>query len=204
MLYDVKNLSGEAIPPFGICRLKSVSGRFGEDNEGLYYEAVKPDGIAGIYCVNGYTELPNNKRRSMRSWETATAVAINPTETVAFGDMIGPVVGQWYASLKGGGYLVLDAKESNDVVPVVFQRETLRRWARMTSNLTVATTMETNEGTGTAVLRKENLSTGHYTDSGLSVTVRNRYEFVQVPSGTVVEILSVFGKWRIVGADCEE
>jgi hypothetical protein len=203
MRLTVQNASGAEMPPFALCRLKSTLGHTGLQSELPYFEAVKPDGIGGIYCVNGPTPLPDGRRRSMLMWEEAGAVAIDPADTVAYGDMIGPIVDQWYASLKGGGYFVMRAKAANNVVAVQYQRETLRRFARLTSTIAVAATMEGSEPTGTAILRKENATTGHYAATSTTITVRNRYEQLDYPTGIIVEVLSVFGKWRIVGADCE-
>ena len=114
-IYAFLNSSGETMPGYAIGRLDTPVGRLpgGEP----IFDLVKPDGATGIYVVNrlGAT-IPNGGHGSGIALQRATSVLALPS--VVFGDSIGAIEGEWYASTEGSGLTCLDVPNDDDVCPV--------------------------------------------------------------------------------------
>lgn len=106
------NQSAEAVPAYGVVRLTDY------DTGNSEHQVDKPDGSDGLYYVNGPVAVAASARGSSLTWDTPRMVLTNSAETLAVGDMVGPVDGQWYMSNAGTGYRVFAAPNVNDIAVV--------------------------------------------------------------------------------------
>lgn len=107
-----KNLAAESVPAYGVVRL---TGYDGTDRE---HQIAKPDGSPSLYYVNGPVAVAANKRGGSALWNTPLAVLTNAAETLAVGDIIGPVDAQWYMSNAGSGFQVFSPPNGDNIAVV--------------------------------------------------------------------------------------
>lgn len=117
-LFAFQNKAAEAMPPFGIGRLKSVLTLSSASGEPVY-ELVKPDTESnGVFVVNGAASVPVNGFGSGVMLDDATVVLIDEAAVPAFGAICGPVNAKWSAATTGTGLRALGAA-ANKLVPVM-------------------------------------------------------------------------------------
>lgn len=117
-LFAFQNKSAEAMPPFGIGRLKSVLSISGASNE-PQYELIKPDAETdGVFVVNGPSTVPVDGFGSGVQLDHANVVLIDEAATPAFGAICGPVNGKWTADTEGTGLRSLGSA-ANKLIPVI-------------------------------------------------------------------------------------
>ena len=118
--YSFINKSGEVYPAFGCGRLKTI---LEVDTAGSQpiYELVKPDGIAGIYIINGPNNVANNKPGVGLALIDAFLVLVDDGTgggEPAFGSVCGPESGRWAATTAGDG-LRASGETANRLMPVI-------------------------------------------------------------------------------------
>jgi len=107
-----RNLSGESVPAYGVVRLTDY------DTGNAEHQIAKPDGSEGLYYVNGPSAVANNARGASQTWDLPRLVLTDSGDTLAVGDQIGPVDGQWYMSSAGTGFRVFAAPNVNYIAAV--------------------------------------------------------------------------------------
>lgn len=106
----IKNISGGEMPAYAICALQS-SPNYDTKSNCYVWDADKPADDSKVLAVNGPNRLADTARGTALLWVDARLVYINPSPgtglTVNEGDLIGPTVGQWYASRGTGNHQCL-------------------------------------------------------------------------------------------------
>lgn len=107
-----KNTAGEACPAYGVFRIDS----FNETT--LHWDAKKPDGEEGLYYVNGPVPVADTKYGGAAMWNLPRRVLVD-SDTLAVGDEVGPVDGEWAMSASGVGWRIMRPPETGGVVATV-------------------------------------------------------------------------------------
>lgn len=118
-LFAFQNKSSEAIPAYGCGRLKSILS-VNDGSKQPIYELVKPDGVSGLYVVNGPNNVAVNAYGVGVSITHATLVLLDDGSTddaPEFGETCGPAEDRWAATVAGTG-LTACGQLHNKVMPV--------------------------------------------------------------------------------------
>lgn len=107
-----KNTSGESCPAYGVFRIDS----FNETT--LHWDAKKPDGEEGLYYANGPVPVANTKYGGAAMWNLPRRVLVD-SDTLAVGDEVGPVPGEWHMSASGTGWRIMRPPETGGEVATV-------------------------------------------------------------------------------------
>jgi len=202
MRFMYKNVSGETYPAYGCGRLKDFI-EFDEASGNPIYELVKPDGVAGIYVINGANNIENDSLGVAVSLDNATLVLVDDTEDAdgqpAAGDICGPTRQLWIATTSGSGFRAA-GDPNNRVVPVT-QQGMSRFQGKLTEDLLAAVNTKRDPSTAKARILFRKLD-GDLTLSTKEVTIVNRFENISVDSGTYVKFEWMDGEWQLYAADC--
>lgn len=202
MRFMYKNISGETYPAYGCGRLKDFI-EFDEASGNPIYELVKPDGVAGIYVVNGANNIENDSLGVAVSLDDATLVLVDDAEDAdgqpSAGDICGPTRRLWIATTSGSGFRAA-GDPNNRVVPVT-QQGTSRFQGKLTEDLLAAVNTKRDPSTAKARILFRKLD-GDLTLSTKEVTIVNRFENISVDSGTYVKFEWMDGEWQLYAADC--
>lgn len=202
-LFGVRNSTGETWPAYAMARLGPVLVRDGVNSDLPVYTLVKPDGADGVYVVNGASPLgftsPNNEGTATHYLD-AQRVLVSSGLTVAIGDTIGAVSGQWEAGL-GWHFNALDAKNSRNVVTVTNYRNepfwAVNIGSCAAPSLSVSSGVITGFTTGTAALLK-----GFLEVTSGRATYTRADDGGTIADGTMIQLMFVSGKLSSVYANC--
>lgn len=106
----VKNVSGEAIPPFACMQVTGT-----EDADGItYVKVTQPDSLDGQYLFNGESEIETSGFGMSFPWGV---VKMLTDGTITAGGIYGPTVDEWTIEESAGGpFVVYGADNTADGV----------------------------------------------------------------------------------------
>lgn len=107
-----KNTHGETVPAYGVVRVTTF------DPATNQFDITKPDGEEGLYYVNGPVPVATTKYGGSPMWNLPRRVKVD-VDTLAVGDEVGPVNGQWYMSAEGTGFRILRPPQTGETVATV-------------------------------------------------------------------------------------
>lgn len=202
MRFLYKNISGETYPAYGCGRLKDVI-EFDEASGNPIYELVKPDGVAGIYVVNGANNIEDDALGVAVSLDDATLVLVDDTEDAdgqpGAGDVCGPTRRLWIATTSGSGFRAA-GDPNNRVVPVTSQG-LARFQGIMSEDLYAAVNTKRDPSRAKARILFRKLD-GDLTLSTKEVEIVNRCRNISVDAGRYVKFEWIDGEWQLYVADC--
>lgn len=184
------NESGETIPAYGVVQLRT--------NFDGSSKASKPNAADGLFYASGMISVASTKAGESLTWDRPRPVLINGTVTV--GDEVGPVSGQWYMDVTGGGFKVV--RQPTGGVGVVVQTSSCKRLqVLMREDLFAAVDTKTDPSMATAfILRRK--ANGDLRRTTWMITVVNRFRNISVDKGTYAKAEWIDGEWQLYAADC--
>ncbi len=202
MKFMFQNKSDETFPAYGCGRLKSVI-EIDESTGNPMYELVKPDGLDGIYVVNGANNVVADAHGVGVSLDQATLVLVDDGEDAesqpGVGQICGPTFREWFATTSGSG-LRAAGDVDNRVVPVI-PMAFARFQGKLTEDLLAAVNTKRDPSTAKARILFRKLD-GDLTLSTKEVTIVNRFENISVDKNTYVKFEWLDGEWQPYAADC--
>ncbi len=120
MRFSVKNQTGETWPAYGIARLGNVLRYDGPNADVALYDLKKPDGVDGIYVVNGAANLTTGNEGTAIHYSIAEYVYVKD-EDVVVGDKVGAKDDKWNVSKTGIAQFrcVNEKNTTTNVTPVI-------------------------------------------------------------------------------------
>jgi hypothetical protein len=197
--FGFQNTSGEVFPAHGCGRLDSVL-RVDEAGGHPVYKLVKPDGIAGIYVVNGPNNVAHDGMGVATALEDARLVLVQDGDgQPQVGDVCGPTRRLWVATTSGSGLRAAGDVENN-LVPIT-QQAFVRFQGMLTGDLAAAVNIKRDPSTAKARILFRKLD-GDLTLSKKEVEIVNRFKNISVEAETYVKFEWLDGEWQLYAADC--
>ncbi len=191
-----KNTAGESCPAYGVFRIDS----FNETT--LHWDAKKPDGEEGLYYANGPVPVANTKYGGAAMWNLPRRVLVD-VDTLAVGDEVGPVDGEWHMSASGAGWRIMRPPETGGTVATVERVLPAHRRIQvmMKEDLLAAVDCQTDPSTAAAyVMRRK--PDGDMETTDREITIVNRFQEISVDAGTYAKAEWIDGEWQLYAADC--
>ena len=189
------NNSGEPVPPFGMVEVESY------DSTNLEWKIRKPTNMGMLYFCNGPIEVPNEYRGASRGFDTGPQKVRVNLLSEEVGTTIGPVAGTWYPGREGTGFQLVNDVDENYMGSII--RDTvLRHQGVMVTDMEAAENAIDSPKLACMRILKINPANGHLAVTDTVITITNRYEFVEIPAGTLVRAEFLDHEWSLYGADC--
>jgi len=201
---QIRNDSGEVIPPFSICRVTTPYGVGADGQTIMNVKKPAADILTPTFVVTHGNELAIGGLGVAVRLKDAVAVAVdlsNPDYAPSIGDRIGPVPKSFKASKGWGNLLVVSDVEPTGVCAVLGVTRDMRVQVKMKEDLLAAVNTDTDPSYAWAYLRRRN-DDGDLVVTNQKILICNRFTEISVNAGVYAKAEEMEGEIQLYAADC--